>query len=182
MIQHLPRISGWKDKHYRWRIFHFLPRRLCYDLYEPYYFFVSITISIRLIIADHYFCAMIFYYLINTTYSNILCYNMVAYLSKALWCVCIKRYTLGLFERVRPETGAQLNSSAHDCWWPFWEARELRKTAHKKTRTWMVFTSLTVKLQYYRVNISHEIVSRTPCCLQEKYNCTRLYISGQFNK
>ncbi len=27
-------ISGWKDKHFRWRIIHFLPPRLCYDLYD----------------------------------------------------------------------------------------------------------------------------------------------------
>ncbi len=27
-------ISGWKDKHFRWRIIHFLPLRLCYDLYD----------------------------------------------------------------------------------------------------------------------------------------------------
>ncbi len=29
VIQHLPHISGWKDKHFRWRIIHFLPPRLC---------------------------------------------------------------------------------------------------------------------------------------------------------
>ncbi len=34
VIQHLPCISGWKDKHFRWRIIHFLPPRLCYDLYD----------------------------------------------------------------------------------------------------------------------------------------------------
>ncbi len=54
VIQYLPRISGWKDKHFRWRIIHFLPPRLLLSIW-PYYFFVSIT----LIIADHCCCAMI---------------------------------------------------------------------------------------------------------------------------
>ncbi len=55
VIQYLPRISGWKDKHFRWRIIHFLPPRLCYDLYDLIIFIVSI----RLIIADHCCCAII---------------------------------------------------------------------------------------------------------------------------
>ncbi len=50
LIQHLPRISGWKDKHFRWRIIHFLPPRLCYYLYDLIIFIVSI---IRLIIITH---------------------------------------------------------------------------------------------------------------------------------
>ncbi len=56
VIQHLPRISGWKDKHFRWRIIHFLPPRLCYDLYDRIIFIVSIRV---IIIADHCCCAMI---------------------------------------------------------------------------------------------------------------------------
>ncbi len=50
VIQHVPRISGWKDKHFSWRIIHFLPLRLWYDLYDRIIFIVSI----RLIIADHW--------------------------------------------------------------------------------------------------------------------------------
>ncbi len=56
VIQHLPRISGWKDKHFRWRIIHFLPPRLCYDLYDLIIFIVSIRL---IIIADHCCCGMI---------------------------------------------------------------------------------------------------------------------------
>ncbi len=56
VIQHLPRISGWKDKHFRWRIIHFLPPRLCYDLYDLIIFIVSIRL---IMIADHCCCAMI---------------------------------------------------------------------------------------------------------------------------
>ncbi len=41
VIQHLPRISGWKDKHFSWRIIHFLPLRLWYDLYDLIIFIVS---------------------------------------------------------------------------------------------------------------------------------------------
>ncbi len=73
-----------------------------------------------------------------------LCYNMVAYLSKALWYMCIKRYTLGLFERVWTETGAQLNSSAHDWRLPFEKWESFGRRLIKKSRTWMVFTSLNV--------------------------------------
>ncbi len=39
VIQHLPRISGWKDKHFRWRIIHFLPLRLLWSTVWPYYFY-----------------------------------------------------------------------------------------------------------------------------------------------
>ncbi len=56
VIQHLPRISGWKAKRFRWRIIHFLPPRLCNDLYDLIIFIVSIR---RIIIADHCCCAMI---------------------------------------------------------------------------------------------------------------------------
>ncbi len=42
--------------HFRWRIIHFLPPRLCYDLYDLIIFIVSIRL---IIIADHSYCAMI---------------------------------------------------------------------------------------------------------------------------
>ncbi len=40
--------------HFRWRIIHFLPPRLCYDLYD-----LIFIVNIRFIIADHCCCAMI---------------------------------------------------------------------------------------------------------------------------
>ncbi len=43
-------------KHFSWRILHFFPPRLCYDLYDLIIFIVSIR---RIIIADHCCCAMI---------------------------------------------------------------------------------------------------------------------------
>ncbi len=56
VIQLWPRISWWKDKYFRWRIIHFLPPRLCYDLYDLIIFIVSIRL---IIIADHCCCAMV---------------------------------------------------------------------------------------------------------------------------
>ncbi len=56
VIQHLPHILGWKDKHYWCRIIHFLPPRLCYDVYDLIILIVSIGL---IIIADHCCCAMI---------------------------------------------------------------------------------------------------------------------------
>ncbi len=56
VTQHLLHISGWKDKHFRWRIIHFFPPRLCYNLYDLIIFIESIRL---IIIADHCCCAMI---------------------------------------------------------------------------------------------------------------------------
>ncbi len=97
VIQHVPRISGWTDKHFRWRIIHFLPPRLCYDLYDLIIFIVSI----RLIIADHSFCAVILYYLtlynqrsiekfikvsLHNTIAKYICIVFLCYVNQCLAC------------------------------------------------------------------------------------------------
>ncbi len=58
VIQHLPRISGWKDKHFRWRIIHFLPPRLLLSIW-PYYFYYEYST---------YYC-----------WSLLLCYDIIIF-------------------------------------------------------------------------------------------------------